>query len=430
MDIAIAVVISGIIVWLIARSRHNILEQELQEANQKLTQLEAITIEKNELLIQLAVMRKEKELDAEKLTWLEKAQTELRESFQALATQVMQANSDEFRKQAQTQVEALLGQMKSDWNTQKVEVQNLVQLLGKELDSLDKHIRELEQKREGAYQGLQTQLIQLQQAHIDFQKTTTTLTEALKSSKTRGRWGELQLRRIVELAGMSQHVDFSEQVSVERGCPDMIVHLPDKGVILIDSKVPLNAFMDAIEAKDEDKRLAKLKENAKAVRNHVKELRNKKYWETIENTPDLIVMCVQSEAGLNAAFEYDGNLLDYALENQVLITTPITLLALLKAIAYGWQQHQLTENTRSILKEGHELYKRLNLFLEYLRTVGKSLEKTVDNYNNSIGFLERRLKPSLRRLRGLGLDQNEIELPSPVTTTVGKLTYKTENEPS
>lgn len=278
------------------------------------------------------------------------------------SSQALQSNTDQFLKRARDQLISLLTQVRGDWGTHKEELKNLVQPLEKTLEAMDKQVRELEQKREGAYQSLEKHLGQLGQAQTQLRDTTVTLAQALKSSTVRGRWGELQLRRVLELAGMTSHVDFDEQVTTDEGRPDVIVHLPNQGILPVDAKTPMTAYLAAIEA-DEKEQQAKLAAHAQAMRNRIQELGRKQYWDQFERAPEMVIMFVPSEACLSAAFEQDPALLGFGVGKHVLITTPLTLLALLRAVAYGWQQQQITENVREIAKQGQELYERVIKFL-------------------------------------------------------------------
>jgi DNA recombination protein RmuC len=277
--IVIGLFIGSLIMWLWERSRSG--------------------HENERLKIQLAQLQIAKKVEAEKLQWVEQAQEHMRDAFQALASQTLQANSDEFLKRASAEVEAFLNQTRGDWNTQRAELQNLVGPLRENLTALDGHVRELEQKREGAYQGLQEQLRQLAEAQATLQTTTITLAQALKSPTVRGRWGEVQLRRVVEMSGMVKHVSFVEQISTDDGGrPDMIVCFPNGGILPVDSKVPLEAYLEAIEAPDEQARRTKLASHAKAMRSRVHELGLKKYWEQLPSSPEFVVMFVPGEAFL------------------------------------------------------------------------------------------------------------------------------------
>lgn len=273
----------------------NKLEVELNKAFQTHDQLQ----------IEVAKSQKEHELDTERLQWIHQAQKEMREAFQALASQSLQVNSDEFLKYAREQFSSLIGKTQSDWQTQKAELRGLVEPLRQNLTAVDNYVRELEQKREGAYQGLQTQLGQLDRAQSELRNTTITLTQALKSSSVRGRWGEVQLRRVVELAGMADRIAFQEQVTTDDGRPDMVVYLPNGGIIPIDSKAPMEAYIDAFTTKDEELRRRKMNDHVKAIRSRVNSLSQKKYWSQFEQSPDFVVMFVPSEACVGAAFELE-----------------------------------------------------------------------------------------------------------------------------
>lgn len=423
--------LGSLVIWLWSRVRAQHEREQLKmqlttvqteykttyESFQELGQIHSrCQEEKEQLKIQLAQLQNSREADAEKLKWIEQAQMHMREAFETLAGQTLQSNSVEFLKSAREQVEILLRQLRGDWQTHKAELQNLVDPLKENLTSINGHVRELEQKREGAYQGLQEQLRQLAKTHSELQTTTITLTQALKSPSVRGRWGEMQLRRVVEMAGMVKHVSFVEQASTDSGRPDMIVYLPNGGVLPIDSKVLLESYLDALEASDEETRKMKLGKHAKAMQNRVQELSQKKYWEQFDHTPDFVVMFVPNEPCLGAAFESTPSLLEYAIEKQVLITTPVTLLALLKTVAYGWQQQQITENARKIAEQGKELYRRLQTFIGHLFELRKDLNKTVAGYNKTVGSLEQRLLPVARRFEEMGVATSEIDAPETIET--------------
>jgi len=330
------------------------------------------------------------------LEWLEKANERMQETFEALASRALQTSSDELVKRSREQIGAV------------------VEPLRESLKRLDGYIRDLEQKREGAYQGLQEQLRQLLEAQSELRDTTTVLTNALKAPTVRGKWGEVQLRRVVEMAGLVKYVAFDEQVSTHSGRPDMVVHLPQGGSLPVDAKVPLDAYLTAMEEVDEQRRKEHLELHVKAVRDRIRELGQRRYWEQFDHAPDFVVMFVPNEAFLTAAFEVDPSLYEYAMEQHVLLTTPVTLLALLKAVAYGWQQNQITENARQIARQGQEIYRRLSTFIGHLERLHKSLNKAVEDFNRAVGSLERRVFPAIRRLRDLGVGQEALNIPERV----------------
>lgn len=344
--------------------------------------------------VELAQLKAARQADIEKLQWAETSRAALVDTFKACASDVLHANSAQLEQRARS------------------ELQNLVKPLIDDLSSLDKLVRALESKREGAYQALGQQLTELGRLHAQLQSTTTTLAQALKSPTVKGRWGEIQLRRIVELAGLTGHVDFDEQATGETGRPDMVIHLPQGGILPIDSKVPLDAYLEAMETRDEPARATKLAQHARAMRAKVNDLGRKAYWDQFERAPEIVVMFVPLEASLSAAFEHDRELFEYAISNKVLISSPVILFALLKVIAFGWQQQRLAENAARIAEEGRELYGRLATFVGHFSDVGDSLERSVKGYNKAVASLESRLIPLARRFQEMGVSRDEIAGPA------------------
>jgi len=347
---------------------------------------------------------------------LDAAQERMREAFTALAHQALTSNADQLLTRSREQLEGLLQQVRGDWGTQKEEVKGLVSPLTKALEAMDQHVRDLEQKREGAYRSLGEQLRSLGDAQAELRRSTVRLEQSLKSSTVRGRWGELQLRRVVELAGMAHHVDFEEQVSVEQGRPDMIVRLPNEGILPIDAKTPANAYLDALELEGAQ-RGQKLIEHAKALRSRIVELSRKAYMEQFEKAPEIVVMFVPYESALSAAFEQDPGLLEYGIEQKILIASPVTLLALLRAAAFGWQQYEIAENARLIADQGRELYARFLNILKPIAETGDRLGKAVDAYNRAVGSIESRLKPYLQRFQESTVSSSDLPTLEPIDET-------------
>ena len=366
------------------------------------------------LRIELAKLQSEKEAQADKEEWIQKAEEKLREAFDSLAGKSLRHNADAFLKQAQRQMTGVLNEVRGDWKTQKSEMQNLMTPVRENLDKLDGHVRSLEEKREGAYRALGQQLKELMDMQHKLQTTTVTLSQALKSSSVRGQWGEIQLRRVVELAGMERYVAFEEQVSGDSGRPDMVVYLPGGGELPVDAKTPMTAYLEAAEAGDDAAYKDYMRAHAQAVRGRVRELGQKAYWSQFEKSPEVVVMFVPVEASVAAAFEEDPGLLEYALQSKVLITTPVTLLAFLKAVAYGWQQQAVSENARQIAAVGKELYQRITPFFRHLNNLRRHIDQTVESYNQSIGSLERRILPSVNRLQELDVGDSELDTPQPI----------------
>ncbi len=391
--------LGAVVIWALRQAQIGIISERLKASETERQRLQEGDKEVNILRVQLAELRKDRETQDEKLRWIDSAQEQIRIIFAALASDSLQQNANSLLTRSSEQL------------------QGLVEPLSQTVQQLEVHVRELESKRAGDYKGLEEQLRQLALAHAEIQKTTTSLTQALKASGTRGQWGELQLRRVVEMAGLVSHVDFEEQITVGDGRPDMVVNLPNGGLLPVDAKAPMEAYLEAITATEERMRVEKLDAHAQALKARVRDLSRRQYWNQLPHTPELVVMFVPNEASLSAAFERDGKLLEFAMEHRVLIVSPVTLLALLKAVAYGWQQQQMTDNALQIVEEAREFYKRLGIFAAHLSDVGKRLDSTVDAYNKSIGSFEHRLLPSAERLRGYGVTQDEMTLPTPIDST-------------
>ncbi len=359
--------------------------------------------------------RLEEELRAErsKIASWEGVQERMRETFTTLAHQALASNADQLLTRSRDQLEALLREVRGDWGTHKEEIKGLVDPLSKTLETMDQQVRVLEQKREGAYQSLGERLKDLGDAQFQLRQSTTRLEQSLKSSSVRGRWGELQLRRVVELAGMTKHVSFSEQVTGEKGRPDMIVRMPNDGILPIDAKAPAGAYLDALKLEG-DARQAKLADHAKAMRAHIVDLSRKAYMEQFDPSPEIVVMFVPFESALSSAFEQDPDLLEYGIEQRVLVASPVTLLALLRAAAFGWQQHDLAENARLIAEQGRELYARFLNVIRPVADVGDRMGKAVDAYNQAVASMETRLMPSLRRLKEVTVSSEPAPVLRPV----------------
>lgn len=381
--------------WKVALRSH---EARLAEVTKRAEEAETLREENEELKIELEKARATQEVQEEKLRWAEEAKEILRETFQALASEVLKTNADEFLKRARDQLEAILAQVRGDWGAHREELKGLIKPLEQTLERMDEQVRQLERKREGAYQSLVEQLRQLASAQENLRASASQLLQALKAPTARGRWGELQLRRVVELAGLQKHVDFEEQAQTDEGRPDMIVHLPKGGILAVDAKVPMDAYLAAVEATDETTRRQYLANHARALRQRIHDLSRKRYWEQFDGSPAFVVMFVPSEACIAAAFECDPTILEDGFKNGVVVASPTTLLSLLKAVAYGWQQHEISENAREITQQALELYQRFVVFLEHLKRVGDRLRQTVESYNRAVGSATNRLLPAARRL--------------------------------
>lgn len=320
--------------------------------------------------------------------------------FAALAAEALGKNSDDFLRLVSERFETHKVEAGAALKAREEAVAALVKPIREELKKVEDRAQELEKSRKEAYGAITEQMKTLQ-------STTGKLALALARPAGAGMWGERQLRRVLELAGMMEHVDFNEQVNLpgETGAqrPDAVIHLPGGKSVVVDAKAPLPAYQRAVAEEDETRRAADLDALARHVRNHVRSLSSKEYWNALPGSPDFVVMFVPSDAFVAAAFEREPSLFDEAVNNRVLIATPITLIALVKAVAYGWQQEALTENARAVADTGRELYERVKRFGGRMEDVGKSLRQAVDRYNRGVGTLERQVLPSARKLEGLGV---------------------------
>jgi len=277
--------------------------------------------------------------------------------------------------------------------------------------AVDETVHRLEQDRKHAFGGLEQQLRMMHEASETLRTETGNLVTALRNPSTRGRWGEMQLRRAVEMAGMLRHCDFVEQSTVAgadgRLRPDVVVRLPGSKQAVVDAKVPLHAYLEAVEATDDAVQRAKLRDHARQVRTHIDQLASKAYWSQFPEAPDFVVMFVPGDQLLAAAFEHEPALMEHAIENRVLIATPVTLIALLRSIAYGWQQENLAENARRIAEAGRVAHDRIGTFAGHLRKVGSNLDRAVGAYNEAVGSYEARVIPAARKLSELGVTEDE-----------------------
>ena len=341
----------------------------------------------------------------EQKTALADAQVRLRDTFATVSRDALKENRQDFLQNA--------GQ--------------LLQPMRETLDRVQAQLASVDKEREGSFRQVAAQLGAVAQTQERLRQATEGLARSLRSPNVRGRWGEIQLKNIVQLAGMLEQCDFVEKESVTtdaggRQTPDLIVRLPGDTSIVIDSKVPIDAYLDAVDAKDEAQRQACLALHAKQVRDHIRNLAAKEYWKQFQPAPEFVVMFLPLEPLLSAAFEQDGRLLDQAAALRVIPASPMTLLALLKAVAYGWKQQQLARNAEEIQQVGRELYERLATMTGHLESVGASIKQAADSYDRFIGSLEQKVLPGARRFKELGVSSTkEIESPEPINLSIRRV---------
>ena len=315
----------------------------------------------------------------------------------------------------------------NDLDKRSIAIESLVKPIKEALAKTEQQIHLIEKERKESFGALSQQLESLTRAQEGLQSETRNLVTALRRPEVRGKWGELTLKRVVELAGMVEYCDFYQQAHTKTDTgvlrPDMLVRLPGEREIVIDVKTPLDAYLNAIEAQDESQRQAELTRHCRTIRARAKELASKTYWSQFERAPDFVVMFIPGEQFLSSALELDQDILENALQQKVIIATPTTLVALLRAIAYGWRQQTLEKNAAQIKKLGEELYKRMGVFTEHLQKLGKNLGMSLDTYNKAIGSLERQLMPSARKMEELGISSDsKIEAPNPIDKSPRELT--------
>lgn len=396
-------------------------EELLQERNQERLRTEGLLARVSELEARQAA-------DQERLQWLARAEASLRETFESLAGRTLRESTTSLLEQSQAQLEQFSRFLKSDWGARTQELRGVVNPLTEELKKLDTQVRTLEERRQGAYQGLTEQVRTIGEQYRLLHQATTSLDQALRAPQVRGKWGEIQLRRLVEMAGMVDHVDFQEQTGggeevrktsgdrsgASRGRPDMIIRMPSEGVLPVDAKAPMSAYLDAQEAATPELASQALRRHAQAMRGHIQALAQKSYWSQFERTPDFVVMVVPYESGLTAAFTTDPDLLEYALANKVVISAPASFLALLRVIAYGWMQVDLSRNAREIAAGGRELLERLQPFASHMNRLGGALHQAVERFNESAGSFERRVLPTARKLQDLGAGREAPQALTPL----------------
>jgi len=358
-----------------------------------------------------AALEAERRAAAEKVALLKDAETKLRDAFAALSSEALKQNSESFLQLAKASLGEFQTAATMHLDGRHKSLETLVQPLRESLAKVDSKLGEVEKGRAASQAQLSEQLRSLTQSQQVLHTETGKLARALRSPNIRGQWGEIQLRRVLESAGLVEglHFDLKESTNTEQGrlTPDVIVRLPGGKNVVVDAKVALSAYLDAMEGDDESARQARLKEHARQVKDHINRLANKSYWAHFQPAPDLVVMFVPGEALLSAAMQYDPNLLEFSMGKGVMLASPLSLIALMKAIAFGWQQDTIAKNAQEISELGRQLYDRIAKLAEHFENVGRSLAKSVQCYNAAVGTLESRVLVTARRLKDKGVTASE-----------------------
>ena len=434
--------IGAICVWLVFRARvkHEYERAKSESAAQLATLSERLAGKEHELkrlqeafdkeLADLRFAREQSsllkaDLEGERRAAQERKESfkeaaeELSEKFKALSRDALKDNNQSFLELARATLEKFQETAKGDLDSRQKAIDQLVKPLKESLDKVDGKIGDMEKTRAGAYSELREQVKTLATSQLHLQAETGNLVKALRAPHVRGRWGEIQLRRVVELAGMLQYCDFVEQETVAtedvRIRPDLIVRLPGNRTIVVDSKVPFDAFYESISTTDETIRIAKLKEQARLVRTHITALSRKSYWETVQPTPEFVLLFLPGETFYSAALEHDPKLIEDGITEKVIIATPTTLIALLKAVSFGWRQEQMAENAQEVSSLAKTLYDRLRVFTNHFADIGNGLDRALDSYNKGVASLEARVLVTARKFKERGaIAGEEIETLEPI----------------
>lgn len=390
----IGLLLGLLIMWLVARQRERRLLDDLDQAEANLKNQEA--------------------LQQEREAAFELANAKLTQAFTDIANRSLRANSDTFLRLAEQNLGTHQERAKRELSEREKAVEELVKPIRDALEASQKQISELEKSRSEAYGSIRNQLEAMQLSQKSLTQETQNLVKALRRPEVRGQWGEITLRRLVELAGMVEHCDFVEQVHTAGSDqvirPDMIVNMPDKRRLVVDVKTPLDAYLSAAEAVDDTQRKLGLQRHAKNVRAHIRLLSTKAYWKQFDESPEFVILFIPGDQFLSAALAEEPDLIEYALSEQIILATPTSFVALLKAVAYGWRQMSLADNAKEIRILAEDLYGRLGTFVTHMNRVGRQLASSVEHYNKAVGSLERSVLPGARKFTELGVQgSKEIE---------------------
>ena len=353
----------------------------------------------------------ERNSHAEKLESMEAVSLQLQQTFSSLSQQALKSNNENFLRLAKEKLSQYQIQAEASLEKKEKAIETLLHPINEALKQTESQIRTIEKERKESYGSLTQHLKQINESQTDLRAETQNLVQALRRPEVRGQWGELTLKRIAELAGMVSYCDFYEQKSGDdedtRMRPDMVVRMPDQRELIVDAKTPLDAYLGAVQTRNEKEREELLHRHARNVRERMRELASKAYWNQFKHSPDFVVLFIPGEQFLSASLEHDPQLLEDALANKVILATPTSIIALLRAVAFGWRQQSVAKNAEEIQKLGEELYRRVATFVEHLQKLGKSLDASVEQFNKATGSLERQVLPGARKFEELGIEKKK-----------------------